>query len=201
MFETDGWEYNILKEGIARSVGNEHSLFCEIGTRKGGSTKIIIDQINSVCPDKTLICIDPYGDIAYETKDNIWTKYDYTNEMRRQTQKDLFSYVFDKRIDFHMLIMEDQEYFHRFADGYPTYNDTRGKVISNHYQFVYFDGPHAAWPIMREVDFFLFRVSKGSVFVFDDICEYNHDIIDDHLIRNYWEVLEKGEFKASYIKL
>jgi len=56
-------------------------LFLEIGTRLGGSTKIIIDEILKKHSGVDLITIDPYGDIPYETKDGIWCKYDYDNSI------------------------------------------------------------------------------------------------------------------------
>ena len=43
MFETDGHEYDIVKNAVANT--SDDGLFLEIGTRLGGSTKIIIDEI------------------------------------------------------------------------------------------------------------------------------------------------------------
>jgi len=194
----DGEEYNILANSL-KHVKN-HGLFLEIGTRLGGSTKIIIDHLKHIGRPSDLVCIDPYGDLPYEDRDNTWIYADYSNEMKQGALRKLAEYTFRSSINLHMFALEDKEYFARFHDGLPVYRDgVKTKEVN--YAFVYFDGPHSTQVVWNEVLFFMDRTEPGAVFVFDDIEKYNHNLIDDYLIKNYFKVLESGKFKKSYIRL
>ncbi|MGA1048839.1 MAG: hypothetical protein ACO3UU_12595, partial [Minisyncoccia bacterium] len=61
--ETDSFDYDVLYNA-AKSVVNVDGLLCEIGIRRGGSLKYIIDGVSSN-KHKTIIAIDPYGNIDY----------------------------------------------------------------------------------------------------------------------------------------
>lgn len=196
-FTTDGHEYEILQDAISKTINN--GLFVEIGTRAGGSTKMIIDGIVDHHENANLVCIDPYGDIGYETSDGVWCKYDYTNDMRKQTHANLTNYVLDKDINLHLLTLTDQEYFHRFHDGYPLYDEF--ERIESRYSFVYFDGPHSGSAVLNEVMFFHTRCTDEAVLVFDDVCEYDHSMVDHYLKSLYWQEERTGEFKVSYTRM
>jgi hypothetical protein len=66
---------------------------------------------------------------------------------------------------------------------------------------VHFDGPHASHILYPEIDFFKTRVQSGAMFVFDDILEYNHDKVEEYLLNDNWQLVKKGQRKASYKKL
>jgi hypothetical protein len=97
--------------------------------------------------------------------------------------------------------LEDTEFMGRFHDGVPVYDG--GKQILNHYALVFFDGPHDTLSILNEVLFFLPRSRIGSVFVFDDIQTYQHQMIEKALYLHGYRLIEVGpkNRKASYEKV
>lgn len=196
---TDSQDYHVLFNAAA-SIKGIDGIVCEIGTRKGGSTKYIIDGLLSAEDNnRDLICIDPYGNIDYFSNEHSCCKSDYTNEMRNETFINVYRYVTGKPINVVMLCLEDTEFFKRFEDGVPIYNNF--KKIINQYSLVFFDGPHCSSAILKEVEFFYPRTVKGSKFVFDDICDYNHDIIHNVLVNNNFLEIETSYRKKSYIRL
>jgi hypothetical protein len=81
----------------------------------------------------------------------------------------------------------------------PVYDEY--KKLENKYSFVFFDGPHTNEALVTEIDFFIPRSSIGTMFVFDDIWMYDHNMIENILFNNGFEVFEKKEIKASYKKV
>ena len=68
---------------------------------------------------------------------------------------------------------------------------------------MFFDGPHDTRSILNEVLFFLPRSRVGSVFVFDDIQTYQHQLIEQVLFSQGFKAIEVGpqQRKASYEKI
>ena len=220
VFSTDSSEYEILFNG-ALKVGQTgvKGAAVEIGTRRGGSAKMIIDAL-APFGQRPFFCIDPYGNIPIEcTNKNISahvpgvtvegdpqsteiTKpltFDYDNNMRNRIIPSLYFYAYAAGMDFTFFCLEDTEFFKRYEDGVPVYNNE--KTLVNEYAFVFFDGPHDNPALERELNFFLPRAVVGAVFVFDDIWMYAHQKFEDQLLINGFEVLEKGSIKASYVKV
>jgi len=222
VFQTDSQEYEILYNGVTK-IKEVPGALVEIGTRRGGSAKIIVDALehnNDV--KRNMFCIDPYGNIEYEcTNLNITAfhgsekhllsgdpvskeitttvRCDYTNEMRNMTIPSLYYYAYKAGLNFQFFCLEDSEFFNRYSDGVPCYNEF--KELVNNYAFVFFDGPHTNEIVKKEISFFNERSSIGTVYVFDDIWMYNHDeVIEPFLFSNGFELLEKGKIKASYIR-
>jgi len=215
VFGTDSEEYDILFNA-AKNIKDVEGAVVEIGTRRGGSAKIIIDAlVENQDSNRPMFCIDPYGNIDLEitninatlhyagkfelegdpmSKDNSFkTKFDYTNEM-----PSLYFYAFQRGLNFTFFCLEDHEFFKRFADGVPYYEEE--KKMANQYAFVFFDGPHTNEAVDEEIKFFLDRCTKGSTFVFDDIWMYDHDRFEKILFDNGFETLERRNIKASYYK-
>lgn len=196
---TDSDNYDVLYNA-ASSIKGIEGLICEIGTRRGGSTKYIIDGLLSVEDiNRNLICIDPYGNIDYFSNEHSCCKSDYTNDMRNDAFVNIYKYITGKPINVIMLCLEDTEFFKRFKDGVPVYNNY--KNIVNQYSLVFFDGPHCSSAVLKEVEFFCPRTVEGSKFVFDDVCYYKHELVHDILINNNFKLLETSHRKYSYIKL
>ena len=96
--------------------------------------------------------------------------------------------------------LEDTEFFKRYSDGIPIYNEY--KKIINTYALVFFDGPHTSNLVKIEFDFFKDKIPKGGVLIFDDIYQYPHmDTLDEYILSNGFKLLEKGNVKISYIKI
>lgn len=203
MLGTDSTEYEILQRAVLATANMPLDLMtCEIGLREGGGTKVILDAlVASKQLGRTHIAIDPYGNIEYETEENVVTRFDYTNQMRNRCMRELFYYIqnyLDDQVNVLPFILEDTEFFARFADGVPVYTDSAKKILTN-YSLVHFDGPHALGALNKEFMFFYQRSVDGSMFVFDDIGNYPHSEFEKEvLFSNGLTMVEKGHRKASY---
>lgn len=195
----DSWHYELITKGVELSKDTP-GLTCEIGLRAGGGTKHVIDAIAQYCPGKTHIAVDPYGHIPYEHKENNIVRLDYTNEMRDECLFNLYQYTKEKKVNFIFFNLSDTDFFDRFDNGIPVYELERR--IENNYSFVFFDGPHAVDAIKREIDFFVFRISKGACFAFDDVSPsdryYDHSLIDQYLKDLDFVLIENTGKKALY---
>jgi hypothetical protein len=195
VFGTDSQEYDILWNA-ARNIKGVEGAVVEIGTRRGGSAKLIIDAlVSNDDSNRPMFCIDPYGNIELEITNinasihypgkyevdgdpmskevSFKTKFDYTNDMRNRTIPSLYYYAYQRGLNFTFFCLEDHEFFKRYADGVPVYEEQ--KKLVNNYAFVFFDGPHTNEAVDEELKFFLERSTKGTTYVFDDIWMYDHD--------------------------
>lgn len=220
VFGTDSQEYEILWNA-AKNIKGVEGAVVEIGTRRGGSAKMIIDALaEQGDTNRSMFCIDPYGNIDLEitninasihypgkyqvegdpmSKDaSFVTKFDYTNDMRNRVIPSLYYYAYQRGLNFTFFCLEDHEFFNRYADGVPVYNEV--KKLENQYAFVFFDGPHTNEAVDLELNFFLQRSTKGTTFVFDDIWMYDHDKFEKIMFDNGFDILEKKQIKASYYK-
>lgn len=202
--QADGKAYEVLAHAVDRIKGVPGSLV-EIGTRRGGSSMLMMDRlVANGDKGRVMLCIDPYGDLPYKAEEGNVVRLDYDNSMRGDTLRNLYAYVHGKPVNLFVLVMEDTEFFTRFADGYPVYDGARR--LANEYALVYFDGPHHLGPVADEVAFFHARTRPGAVFVFDDIDHYDHDALECRLLASGYHLLEKGmdgagvPVKASYVK-
>jgi hypothetical protein len=220
VFGVDSQEYEILANAALAAKGTPGAVV-EIGTRRGGSAKLIIDAMHgNGDSNRPMFCIDPYGNIDLEITninasihypnqykvegdpmskdDSFKTKFDYTNDMRNRIIPSLYYYAYQHGFDFTFFCLEDHEFFKRYPDGVPVYNEV--KSLMNEYAFVFFDGPHTNEAVQEELDFFLPRTPVGGVYVFDDIWMYDHDKFEQLMFDNGFEILEKQKIKASYKK-
>lgn len=221
VFGVDSQEYEVLANAATKIKGVEGAVV-EIGTRRGGSAKLIIDTlVNNGDYGRNMFCIDPYGNIEIPcTNLNMSIhnpdraiegdkqskeitspqRFDYDNTMRNRIIPSLYFYAFNAGFNFTFFCLEDTEFMKRYNDGVPVYNEF--KTIENSYAFVFFDGPHDNISVELETKFFSERAPVGAVFVFDDIWMYDHDRIveENWLFPAGFEILEKKNIKASYIK-
>ena len=198
---TDSANYEVLYEGVLMAKGVPGATV-EIGVREGGGSKYIMDALvaSEQHTEKVHIGIDPYGNIEYD-RDNWFGvgRCDYTNEMRDRAMINLYMYAQQNKINFYMFNMEDTEFFARFADGVPVYN--QNKFINNQYSFVHFDGPHTIEWLNLEVPFFHDRSPVGAVFAFDDVQMYEHELLDERLLEIGYERVMETERKWLYKKI
>lgn len=219
VFEIDSQEYEVLINAAER-IGTTEGAIVEIGTRRGGSAKMIIDALTHTNnTNRSMFCIDPYGNIEIDcTNLNMSIHYpgtkidgpadskevtsphrfDYTNTMRNRIIPSLYYYAYNAGLNFNFFCLEDTEFFNRYSDGVPVYNDS--KIIINKYALVFFDGPHDNKAVTLETEFFVNRCDVGAIFVYDDIWMYDHDKIEKILFDKGFEILEKKNIKASYIR-
>jgi hypothetical protein len=220
VFGTDSQEYEILYHAALQVKGVPGAVV-EIGTRRGGSAKLIIDALaQNNDTNRSMFCIDPYGNIEIEcTNMNIThhipgvqvegdplskeltkpLRFDYDNTMRNRIIPSLYYYAYNKGLNFTFFCMEDSEFINRFSDGVPVYNNF--KTLENTYALVFFDGPHHNDAVDLETKFFLERSTIGTMFVADDIWMYDHERFEQMIYAQGFEVFEKGQVKASYKKV
>ena len=194
MITGDSKEYEFFDEAI-KSLKNPIGVSVEIGVRRGMGSKSIIDAYRKYHPHIKLnhLGIDPYGNIIYRTADNDnGGRLDYTNKMKQEALLDLIK----EYPEFNLINLEDSEFFKRFADGYPIYNEN--KILLKEYETVHFDGPHDTESVMKEVEFFIARKPKQCLYIFDDIDTHDIDKIGKYLIENGFKEFKKGERKAVY---
>jgi cephalosporin hydroxylase len=196
--EADSSDYHVLQNAV-KQIKNVPGILCEIGTRRGGSLALIVNTLTTnEDHGRTVVFIDPYGNIEYQSHDTIKRRLDYTNKMRDETIEALYHHIQNIPVNLIPMLMEDTEFFKRFSDGVPVYNEY--KTIENEYALVFFDGPHDVPSIQIEIDFFAPRSPGGAIWVFDDLDYYNHAIVEQRLFDMGWVLVEKTRKKASYRK-
>ena len=197
--ETDSLDYHVLGNAAQAIKGIQGSV-CELGTRRGGSMKVIVDALlDNADFGRDVLCVDPYGNIEYAGGENRAIRYDYTNDMRNESYAAIYQYAQGRPVNIVVLNLEDTEFFNRFSDGYPFYNQY--KRISNTYALVFFDGPHDTPSLYKEIEFFYPRCPIGGMWVFDDLALYPHQNIDERLYDWGFDMIEATERKASYRRI
>jgi hypothetical protein len=194
--ETDCEDYHVLTNAV-RQIKTIPGMVCEIGTRRGGSMKLIIDTLlENQDYNRNVIGIDPYGNLEYVSSEGQSIRYDYTNDMRNETMMALYNYVLGKPVNLVMHHLEDQEFFNRYSDYVPFYNNV--KTNEKEYSLVFFDGPHGLQAIWNEMTFFYTRSPIGSMWVVDDIHVIPYDQLKESLIKDGFELFEETRVKASF---
>lgn len=198
-YETDSHDYHILQDAAKLILGIPGAV-CEIGTRKGGSALMVVDALlENGDRNRNMICLDPYGNLDYIVAEGHVSKSDYTNTMRNQAYSSIYANIIDKPINLVVMCLDDAEFFNRFGDGFPFYQEH--KTVVNLYAFVFFDGPHDSASILKEIEFFNNRSPLGAVWVFDDLDFYDHAGRIEPVLFNYgWSIVAKTTKKASYRK-
>jgi len=194
--EGDSFNYELLDSAVKR-LNHPIGTSFEIGVRRGLGSKIIIDAYRKYHPQiKNLVHIglDPYGDLPYnfsETEQNIMN-FGYTDLMKRELLIN-----FSKRYsEFYFVNLDTHEFFGRFADGYPVYQNK--KKIINKFEIVHFDGLHDLKNITLEVNYFLGKLSDHTIFIFDDVDTFDMKPIDNILYKNGFEDFESSGRKKSF---
>lgn len=196
----DSCSYEIL-EAATKKAAEVMGLSCEIGLRGGGSSYRIMKNFKDLNSKRPHIAIDPYGDITYHHWENyILPNSGYTNEMKNEALTKLYYWSFKNDYNFIFFPMEDEEFFKRFPDGIPIYNEN--KEVWDKYSLIFFDGPHTSTIIKNEISFFSERMVVGGLWVFDDIHQYNHmETLDEYIKTFGFEVYDVNDTKISYIKI
>ncbi len=196
----DSGEYEYITKGMELSKDAE-GLCLEIGLRRGLGTKYIIDGIVDYAPHKIAMAIDPYGSIIYEGREGQRCRLDYTNEMMQDCQINLQQYAKDKGVLYLFWALEDMEFFERFGDGVPVYQDF--KRLETKYSFVHLDATHTVEAVSKEILFFSPRMDSKAVICIDDVTIDFMDIvpIEAVLFKEGFELIQKGLKKALYQKI
>jgi hypothetical protein len=186
--------YDVMKKYVKTLKGVD-GLSCEIGLRRGGGTKTIVDAFLENNDKRVHVCMDPYGNIIYT--DIVGPhRSDYTDDMKNETLAELYRYAFDKRVNILFFNIEDSEFYRRFCDGVPVYNEEKQYI--NSYCFVHVDGQHDVDSVKLAADFFVPRISIDGIIIFDNTDHYNHNPIHEYMLRNKFAFMEDVLNKKVY---
>ena len=133
VFGVDSQEYEILVNGVAAVKQDVPGAVVEIGTRRGGSAKMIIDTlVQNGNNDRSMFCIDPYGNIEIEcTNLNMSIhnpersiegdkmskeitspqRFDYDNTMRNRIIPSLYFYAYNAGLNFNFFCLVSTHLF------------------------------------------------------------------------------------------
>ena len=209
--ETDSGDYDVLQRAAARCASK--GAFLEIGTRSGGSTEILLNEVE---PGGVVISIDPYGSLPYlafgvakgselqmaDSPDLIWqwchgadSGLDYTNRRRTEAMVNLFEAAENLSAHFVPLPFDDAEFMRRFPDGVPVYGGGH-KLLVNMYGLVFLDGPHDTESVLLEIAFFVPRLAAGGEIVIDDwLPRHRRDAWDRIMDRWNLQMLDQSQAK------
>lgn len=184
----------------SKKIKNVEGIVCELGLREGGGLGVMmLGCIDNEDTNRTFTAIDPYGNIEYEWKDNTVVVFDYTNQMKNRTLKNIYTLCENFNLNFIFYNLEDTEFFSRYSKGLLVYDKV--KTINNLYALIHLDGPHTTNKLLEELEFFCERVNHNGIIVLDDISGYyDYKIIQEYLYENGFELLEQSHIKASFIK-
>lgn len=189
--------YEVMTRHIKTLKGVE-GLSCEIGLRRAGGTKVILDAFMENDDRRVHICIDPYGNIIYN--DIVGPhRSDYTDDMRNETLSELYRYAYDNRLNVLFFNLEDSEFYQRFFDGVPIYDQE--KIIVNRYCFVHVDGQHDTPSVLLAARFFIPRISVKGIIAFDNTDHYDHLPVHELMITNSFTVVADVMNKKIYKKV
>lgn len=197
--ESDGVEYEMLESAV-ESVSQVPGLILEIGTRKGGSMEKIINSLmKSGQAGRNVISVDPYGHIPYNSgKQYGITRFDYTNEMKKEAMAALFELVKNKPVNFVPFCLTDQVFMWLFSDGVPIYDNMERCI--NLYAFAFLDGPHDTASVLSEIKFLSERMVKGAAIIIDNIDFFDLSYVITAAKMDGFEVVKKGEHKIWICK-
>lgn len=199
MLPTDSSEYDILTEASKLSCTVD-GMSCEIGLRRGGGSRMIIDSAIQTGKNRTHVMVDPYGNIEYKSTENTPTRCDYTNDMKHDCMMELHAYYRGKMTNLIVFIMEDSEFFNRFADGVPVYTDGF-KNFETQYAMVHLDGPHDSDEVLKEANWFSQRMLDGAFLVCDDTHMYPHfEKCHESILKMGFYEHRRGVRKISYVR-
>lgn len=189
--------YEIFKKYIDE-LQNVPGLTCEIGLRRGGGTRFILDCFIENNNTRPHICIDPYGNIMYN--DIVGAhRSDYTDNMKNETLSELFKYAYDNSLNILFFNFEDSEFYKRFGDGVPIYDQE--KKIVNNYCLVHVDGQHEVYAVRMAATFFIPRISLNGIIAFDNTDHYDHTSIHELMIRNSFILVDDVLHKKIYKRI
>lgn len=195
----DSAEYEFLSEAVELSKDVDGAVI-EIGNRRCMGLKYLADVINTTCPLKVLIGVDPYGHLAYAHKEGEVVRLDYTNQMKMEGLAAVWGYLAPTHlINFVHINMTDTDFFEWYEKGIPVYDLERSVVTK--YSCIHLDGPHDVASIKAELDWFIPRMDIGATIVFDDVVDfYPHDQIEEY-IAGQFEIIKTGGKKQIVRKV
>ena len=184
MIEGDSEEYDLF-EKWTKDFDCQGYYSCEIGVRKGYSSKIAMDNLKN---NFIHVGVDPYGDRVYEHFDkdsgirhNDGISPTYPNSMRDEMLADFKPYLDSGKFRFHN-ITDTDFMMHR------AYEQSK-------FAFVMLDGPHTTKDVLTEAIWFANKAAPRCRIVFDDWITYKMPLIAEALQNFGFYTKESGKLK------
>ena len=142
-------------------------LFCEVGTRAGGSALLALHAIKESGITRQLITIDPYGGKPFAAVHstlpyNNW----YDDTFYRSMMKELADFCAEHALQHTHFKITSQEFIATFEQMHLWQNQ---QTLEPLFGYVYLDGEHTPETVGQELAWFLPRLSDGGLLVIDDI--------------------------------
>jgi hypothetical protein len=190
-------EYELLTQAAKDTT--VPGMVCEVGCRLGGGIQAILDGLDDRM--RVIVSIDPYGDIAYQYSDHHGVRYHcgYDQKMMVQALATIGQACMDRGHIWLPFIMDDREFFKRFADGVPVYMGE--KLLAQQYSLVHLDGPHDSASVCAETEFFVTRIPSGGAIVYDNHSYFSLPAVE-RILRGSGFVCQRiGQEKAVYRRM
>lgn len=195
----DGTEYEMIIRAIEK-IKDLQGLVLEIGTRKGGSMMIIIDALlENEDYNRNVISVDPYGDIEYNSGYQYGvTRFDYTNEMKKEAMASIFQYIQGNPINFVPFCLTSERFFEVFGNKVPVYCDMIC-IDWLPYAFAFIDGQHDTESVINDCAKVASNSVSGTRIVIDNIDFFDLDQLIDVMTFHQFEIEEKGITKITFV--
>ena len=150
------------------------ALFCEIGTRNGGTALLALIAIKESNVNRTMLTIDPYGNKLYRTTNH----NEYPDTFYRTAMKELSSFCYNYNLNHIHYKMTSDEFIHG-VDSRVIHIWSSDVIVPNYpvypfsFGYVYLDGEHVPEIVSRELSWFVPRLVKNGLLVIDDIHYIN----------------------------
>ncbi len=141
-------------------------LFCEVGTREGGSALLALRAIlESGVPQRILLTIDPYGGKPFCNTNGNYGGI-YQDDMYQRMMSRLSQYALENRLNHVHYKMTSADFMATFESVH-LWNDE--SILRQRFGYVYLDGEHNSETVGQEIAWFLPRLVDGGLLVIDDI--------------------------------
>lgn len=157
----------------------------EIGTRRGGTAIMILDQIlKSMNPERFLYTVDPYGEIPYMK--GMEDKVDglrFGEDNYRTAMKNISDFCERYAANWIPFREKSTNFFASHQDNY-----YRNMSIANKFAAVFIDGDHAPEVVLSDIYWSKYTLHDNGVIIMDDINFFinNEDILKE-LNTGKWE--------------
>lgn len=177
-----------LRESCALAASSDvHGAVAEVGVRAGGGFATLASALwGTHLQPGPFVLVDPYGDLPFPLGEDVITTFRYTDELYRHAMAMVALFAQQWELDVTLFRLTDADFMDRFAEGVPRYFSD-GSQFCTEYAVVHLDGPHDLKSVLAETQFFMRRMRKGAVLVYDDVYAYDHFEVDALLLDSGWE--------------
>jgi predicted O-methyltransferase YrrM len=162
----DGLEYFFNRIISKAEELPEEAIFVEIGNWRGGSAITMLQAISQSKKDRWLYTIDPYGTKPFKLADDIDPNGVYDEIIYRDAMVALSNYARKNSLNHTHWRMTSDDFMKIYEQVDFWY---KGKKTKPLFGVIYIDGDHQSYQVNREMEWFMDRMVKGGLIIFDDV--------------------------------